>query len=260
MRPRSEFLSVLRRIENAAATTRAKRSGSGSGNGSAACGTSRTTAESTAGGGWNAPRPTRNSAFGPAGRGEHHGQAPVGLAAGRRDDAIDDLLLQHEMHVGDGGARFEQVKEQRRRDVVRQVAADAKRRSAAVQGGEVDVEHVGLVDDEFAGPCRALPQQPGEVAVDLDDLEALAALEEGQGQRAAPRADLDDAFAGLRVDRRDDSREDARVMQEMLAEALARADHPGVPPPAPRRSASRIASNRLPGSARPVPARSSAVP
>ncbi len=37
-RPRKEFRSVLRRIENAAATTRAKRAASGSGNGSAACG------------------------------------------------------------------------------------------------------------------------------------------------------------------------------------------------------------------------------
>ena len=127
--------------------------------------------------------------------------------------------------------------------------------------GEVDVEHVGLVHDELAGALRARSRSSrDQVAVDLDDLEPLAALEEGQGERPAPRADLDDAFAGLRVDRRDDSREDARVMQEMLAEALARANHPGVPPPAPRRSASRIASNRLPGSARPVPARSSAVP
>ena len=60
-RPRSEFLRVLRRIENAAATMRAKRAGSGIGNGSETCGTSLATAESTAGGGWNAPRPTRKS-------------------------------------------------------------------------------------------------------------------------------------------------------------------------------------------------------
>ena len=71
-----------------------------------------------------------------------------------------------------------------------------------------------------------------------------------------PGPDLDDPFAGTGIDRGDDAPEHARIVQEMLAEALARADHPA----RPSRPASRIASNRLPGSARPVPARSSAVP
>ena len=81
----------------------------------------------------------------------------------------------------------------------------------------------------------------------------------GSGQRAAAGADLDDALPGPGVDCRDDAPQDAGIVQEMLPEPLARAVQGGGQP-GPRRAASRIDSNRLPGSARPVPARSSAVP
>ena len=112
---------------------------------------------------------------------------------------------------------------------------------------------VTLVDDEFARARAVPPQFRNHVAVDLDHLEPPAALEQRPGQRAEPGSDLDQPLAGLRIDRGDDTREHARVVQEMLPEALAGADHPSS-------SASPIAANRLPGSARPLPARSSAVP
>ena len=157
------------------------------------------------------------------------------------------------MHVGNACTRLEQVEEEGRRDVVGQVAADAEWRPSAVYGRKIHLEHVALVHDELPSARATLAQHGDQVAVDLDRLEAMAALEQRPRQGTAAGPDLDDALARPRIDGRDNAREYARVVQEMLAETLARANHP-------RRCARSIASNRLPGSARPVPARSSAVP
>src|SRR5690606_36419552 len=62
-----------------------------------------------------------------------------------------------------------------------------------------------------------------EIAVDLDYLEALHPLEQGGGERAQARADLDQAIVGARIDARDDAAHDRGIHQEVLAEALARA-------------------------------------
>ena len=78
------------------------------------------------------------------------------------------------------------------------------------------------------------------------------------GERAAARADLDQRLVGLRRDLAHDAVEHAAVVQEVLAEALARENQLRVSPA--NSMASCVAATRLPASARPVPARSSAVP
>ena len=57
---------------------------------------------------------------------QHHGEPAVVLVAGLGGDPVDDLLLQHEVLVLDGVARLEEMEQDRRRDVVGQVADDAK--------------------------------------------------------------------------------------------------------------------------------------
>jgi hypothetical protein len=89
------------------------------------------------------------------------------LLPGRADHALDHLLLQHE-GAGRPHARRQrqQVEQDRRGDVVGQVAHHAQRlaerRSASAR--EVDLQHVGLdhVDAAVAPPAR------GQVAVELD--------------------------------------------------------------------------------------------
>ena len=63
---------------------------------------SRTMADHTCGAGRKAPGPTSSSLVGCAPRRQHDAEAAVLATAGRGDDAVDDFLLQHEMHVGDG--------------------------------------------------------------------------------------------------------------------------------------------------------------
>jgi hypothetical protein len=118
-------------------------------------------------------------------------------------------------------------------------------------------------------PGIAAAQQGGKVAIYLDDLEPSGGLQQPLRERPVPGADLDCGVAGRQADRRHDARDDGRVMQEMLTETLARAAvranqalsrRAASDRRAAIAAASSIAAIRLPASALPLPARSSAVP
>ena len=105
-------------------------------------------------------------------------------------------------------------------------------------------------------------QACNQVAVDLDDMQMIQPGQQGFGERPQPGAYLDHGVGALRVNRRDDGGNDAAIDQEVLPETLAgdMAFHQAPAFLAAMRAASASASNRLPGSARPLPASSSAVP
>lgn len=104
---------------------------------------------------------------------------------------------------------------------------------------------------------ETLLQIGSEIAIDLDRIQLAGRLEQIFGQCATPRADLHEWIAWLRIDRFDDVSNDAAIMQKILTKTLASENHQ-------RRStscrASCNAAVRLPLSARPVPAKDSAVP
>jgi hypothetical protein len=152
---------------------------------------------------------------------QHHRQASVGLAAGGGGHALDDFLLQHEVHVGDRGGVLEAMKKDRRGNVVGQVADEADR-FAMRERGKIHLEHVGVDDKELADAARLVAQRFDQVAVEFDRGQFPGAAQQGQGERAFAGSDLDDALSRLRRDRIDDAAQDAGVVQEMLAEALSR--------------------------------------
>ena len=123
------------------------------------------------------------------------------------------------MLVRDVIDRAEQVEQDGRGDVVRQVADDPQRPARLLrEGGEVDGQHVGL-DHLELGPA---PQARRQVAIELDDGQPAAARHERIGHGAESRPDLHQRIAGPRVDHADDAVDDGAVGEEMLAEALAR--------------------------------------
>ena len=85
------------------------------------------------------------------------------------------------------------------------------------QGGDVDRQHVGLDHVER----RVAAQARGEIAIELDHRQPLAAFEQRQRQRAASGTDLDQRVARLRIDRGDDPVDHRQVDEEVLAEALS---------------------------------------
>ena len=136
---------------------------------------------------------------------QHHREPAEGLGARLGGHAVDHFLLQHEHlvdHVRRGG---DQVEQDRRRDVVGQVADDADRAAQALgERGEVDLQHVGLDHVEVAAPAQPL----GQVAVELDDGQRVAVRAQRDRHRAQARADLDQALARPRRDRPDDAVDD----------------------------------------------------
>ena len=159
----------------------------------------RTTAESTRGGGSKAVGrhvEQRLDAVAPL---QHHAQAAVVLAARRGGHAVDDLLLQHEVLVHHLRRAAEQVKQDRRRDVVRQVADHAQ---LLRRRGRPGRRSPPSARRPRSPSSRGLAAQPrGQVAVEFDHRQRAAALEQRAGQRAQARADLDQRLAGLRRDR-----------------------------------------------------------
>ena len=186
---------------------------------------------------------------------EHDAEPPVSFAAGAGRHAVDDFLLQHEVHVMDAVAAVDQVKQERRRDVVGQVADDPQ---GIAERTEIELERVRLVDDHVAPAVETALQRRRQVAVQFDAVKPARFLRERLRDGALPGSDLHDGVLRLRIDGADDRVDGAGIGQEVLAESLARSMR------LHRRSASRAAistaATRLPGSARPVPARSNAVP
>ncbi len=167
-------------------------------------------------------------------RGQHHRQPAILLAAGCGRHAVDHLLLQHEVHVGDGRLLVQKMEQQRRGYVVGQVAHHAQRRARAAQAFEVGFQHVADMD---AQPARALifAQALREVAVDFHHVQLSRPLQQRPGQRAPARAHLENALAGPRIHRIQNPADHAGVVQEVLAEALTgqhvgHRRRPGSPP------------------------------
>src|SRR3546814_3681745 len=95
-------------------------------------------------------------------------------------------------------------------------------RRAGGQRAEVDVEHVGVDEGEFAVRARGGGERLQQVAVEFDRRERAVALEQREGHRALAGADLDQPVAGLRVDGVDDPVDHAALVQEVLAEGFLR--------------------------------------
>src|SRR5574343_42074 len=170
--------------------------------------------------------------------------------------ALDDFLLQHEVHVVDRLGVVGEVEKQGGRNVVGQVADQTLPRADA---GEVEGQRIALVDGH-ALPAMLLFQAGDQVTVAFDDVQVIDPLQQGLGDGAEAWADFDYRITTLWIDGRNDGTDDALVDQEVLAKSFAgdvafHADFLCA-----MRAASLTASNKLPGSALPVPASSSAVP
>ena len=157
--------------------------------------------------------------------------------------------------------RLEQVEQQRRRDVVREIAHHAQLAPALYgQGGKVEAQSIGHMQRQ-ALPRETLLQRSGQIAIDLDRIEATCALEQRFGQGAVSGTDLNKRILRRWTDRANDALDDSLVMQEVLTEAFAGEYHAAQPLDRRARVRARsTAARKLPTSALPVPARASAVP
>ena len=216
---RSELRSVLRRCENAAATMRANCASSRATQRRGRSGVSRTTADSTLGTGSKRQRRHVEQFFQLETVLQHDGQPPVIAVAGRCDHAFDDFFLQHDVDVADRARAVREMKQQRRRDVVGQIADHAQ---ALAQRGEIELaaRRPCGVSGARANSLCAAPAR----GRDRSRSHAVAPTAASRGRVSAPRPGpistrrspgAGSMAATIAVDY-------AIVDQKVLAEALAR--------------------------------------
>ena len=152
----------------------------------------------------------------------HDAEPPVRAGAGRGHHALDDLALQHQVHVRDPGQYREEPEHERCRDVVGKVAGHPEPPRGRGDAREVELQRVRIVHGQVRVACRPLAERGGEIAIDLDGVQLAARFEQGQGEGAASGPDLHDQIVGPGRDRVDDAPHHGAVVEEVLPESPAR--------------------------------------
>ena len=206
-----------------------------------------------------------------------HREAAIVLRPRHGDQTIDDLLLEHQHHIGDVVGGMKPPHQQGRRHIVGQIGHDPARARPEVPR----CNSKGIGFDQFEPPSGGrlqLAEGAESPGIHLDGNDTGRPFEQqGAREPARTRTDLDHRpFAQGRRGACYATRK-VEVEQEVLAEALLRVEAmrrdglaqgrqglDAVHAQGRRRramsSAMSMAASRLDGSARPVPAISSAVP
>ena len=156
-------------------------------------------------------------------RSEHDRQASIRRRIRGRRHAIHDFLLQHEVHVCNVLPHRQEVEQERRRDVVRQIADESQGLRTPTQARNIELQHIAFMDPQRAIGRYFGTQLANRVAIDFHDIERVDAFEQRQRQRAQAGTDFDDRLSGARIEGIQDPRDDRAIVQEVLAEALTRA-------------------------------------
>ena len=139
----------------------------------------------------------------------------VRLVAGVSRETLAHFLLHHHEHPRDEGHGLEQVQHEGRRHVVGQIGHHGRR---AVQHRQiVRAQRVGVVHHHPVGLHDRL-ERGEQVAVDFHRADVGAGLDEGQGERAQPRTDLEDLVAFAHAGQTRNSSNRVGVDHEVLAE------------------------------------------
>ncbi len=90
--------------------------------------------------------------------------------------------------------------------------------------GKIEFERIALVNGQSIR-TMARAQIRHDVAIDLDYVEMLEALQQRQCQGTEARSDFHETVAGLRADGRHHVLDHTGIFQEILAKTLARRRH-----------------------------------
>ena len=144
----------------------------------------------------------------------------VGLGARAGGQPLADLGLHHDEEALDQGHVVQQVGDDRGGRVVRQVGHD-HRRPAVQQRGPVELAGVAGHD---LGRRHGLAEHLDQAVVELDRGDPRARLQQGEGERAQPGADLDDVVTGPDISQPRDAPDGVRIDDEVLTQPLARGE------------------------------------
>ena len=150
-----------------------------------------------------------------------HRDGAVRLRRRLGEEAVGDLPLHHHAPELDARQPGQALGDDRRRDVVRQVRDELRRRR--LERGEVERERVAPVELDVRELFQ-LPEVRRERAVELDGVDVAHTVREVAGQDAEAGADLERDVLGGELGEPADHVEDVSVREEVLAQPLLR-DH-----------------------------------
>jgi hypothetical protein len=148
------------------------------------------------------------------------GEIGVLAVAGRCDDARGDFILNDNVDGVNLRGEAEQMRENRRSDVVGQITVDAE--ACASERRQIDSENVGF-DDFDVGPFGggAFAESGCESGVGFDGDDAARALREKFGHFAVAGADLEPGSVRVRRKRARNAFAPRGAVKEVLAKLLA---------------------------------------
>jgi len=149
---------------------------------------------------------------------ESNGEQTVVARAWMGGDAVGNFALNHEDGEVERGVAGRQLEQDRRGDVVGQIADHAEplaRRSGNLI--EIEVEYVLFKDRDFVGR-KLRAQLCGEVMIQFDSNHAACFCGQGSGDGASAGANFDDGAAGEIAECGDNTLTGVRVVEEVLSE------------------------------------------
>ncbi len=151
-----------------------------------------TSAEPTSGGGRKAPQGKAQGEVRARVKLRDDGKVAVLLAAGAGGEARGDFELNDDVDFVDLTGELEKMVEDRRSDVVGEIAVDAHAAPGG-EGGEVGLEDVAGNDGEIGMFLREALQADNERGIEFDGDHRSATAKEMLGHFAVPGADFDPA-------------------------------------------------------------------
>jgi hypothetical protein len=110
------------------------------------------------------------------------------------------------------------MKQQRRGDVIGQVADDTQGYCRVGQTAEINPQGISIVEGKITRLPALFTQGVDQITVEFDNLQTPGSPQQRHGDCTLPRPDLDDRIGFPRLDSRHDTADDRRVMQKVLAE------------------------------------------
>ena len=150
------------------------------------------------------------------------GDGAVRLRPRRGEEAVGDLPLHHHAPQLDRREPVERLGDQGRRDLVRQVRDELRRRR--IQRVEVEGERVPEVQLHIGPALESFSKRLREGAVDLDRVHGCDPVGQVGRQHAEAWADLEDDVGRRESGEPPDHAEEVHVDEKMLAEVPLRND------------------------------------
>ena len=160
-------------------------------------------------------------------RGElnQHGHGSIGLRPRLGEEPVGRLPLHHHAPALERGRMLERLDHERRRDVVRKVRHELRRRR--LERVRIDGERVAEDQADVLVVTERLAERLLEGAVELDGVDEADLLRQIAGEDAETGTDLEDDVDFVERGQAPDDTQDVLVDEEVLAERLLRPDTHG---------------------------------